>query len=103
MPGCWAKRHGSGRAQNKVVFGMSLVLFVWTDGQVRIPVGYRVWHKGGPSKVDLALELLSYARNRLKCKPQFVLFDSWYPAQRLLKRLKDYIKSLYIILKESNF
>jgi Transposase DDE domain len=76
--------------QNKVVFGVSVVLLVWTDGQVRIPVGYRVWHKGGPSKVALALELLSYARNRLRCKPQFVLFDSWYPAKRLLKRLKDY-------------
>jgi hypothetical protein len=76
--------------QNKVVFGVSLVLSVWTDGQVCIPVGYRVWHKGGPSKVDLALELLSYARNRLKGKPHFVLFDSWYPAKRLLTRLKDY-------------
>jgi putative transposase len=76
--------------QHQVVFGVSVVLLVWTDGQSRIPVGYRVWHKGGPSKVDLALELLSYARNRLKCKPQFVLFDSWYPAKRLLKRLKDY-------------
>jgi putative transposase len=76
--------------QRQVVFGVSLVLSVWTDGQVRLPVGYRVWHKGGPSKVDLALELLSYARNRLKCKPQCVVFDSWYPAKRLLKRLKDY-------------
>jgi hypothetical protein len=38
----------------------------------------------------LALELLSYASNRLKCKPRFVLFDSWCPAKRLLKRLKDY-------------
>jgi hypothetical protein len=76
--------------QQKVVFGVSMVLLVWTDGDIRIPVGYRVWHKGGPSKVDLALELLSHARNRLKCKPQFVLFDSWYPAKRLLKRLKDY-------------
>jgi putative transposase len=74
----------------KVVFGVSLVLLVWTDGEIRIPVAYRVWHKGGLSKVDLALELLSYARNRLKSKPQFVLFDSWYPAQRLLKRIRDY-------------
>ena len=53
-------------------------------------MAYRVWHKGGLSKVDLALELLSYARNRRKCKPQLVLFDSWYPAQRLLKRIRDY-------------
>jgi putative transposase len=76
--------------QQRVVFGVSLVLLIWTDGESRIPVGYRVWQKDGPSKVDLALELLSHARNRLKCKPQFVLFDSWYPAKRLLKRLKDY-------------
>jgi putative transposase len=74
----------------KVVFGVSLVLLVWTDGHLRIPVAFRVWHKGGASKYALALELLSYARNRLKCKPQFVLFDSWYPSKQLLKRLRDY-------------
>jgi putative transposase len=76
--------------QSKVVFGVSVVLLIWTDGQTRLPVAYRVWTKGGRSKVDLALELLSYARNQLKCKPQFVLFDSWYPAKRLLKRIRDY-------------
>ena len=32
--------------------------------------------------MDLALALPSYARNRRECKPQFVLFDSWDPAQR---------------------
>ena len=76
--------------QRKVVFGVSIVLLVWTDGQVRIPLAFRLWHKGGASKFDLALELLSYARNRLRCKPQFVLFDSWYPSKKLLKRLRDY-------------
>lgn len=76
--------------EQKVVFGVSLVLVGWTDGHRRLPVGYRVWPKGGPSKVALALERFSYARNRLRCKPQFVRFDSWYPAKRLLKRLRDY-------------
>jgi Transposase DDE domain len=76
--------------ERKTVFGVAVVLLVWTDGQVRIPLGYRVWRKGGPSKYELALALLSYARNRLRCKPQFVLFDSWYPSQKLLKRIKDY-------------
>jgi Transposase DDE domain len=74
----------------KVLFGVSVVLLVWTDGHVRIPLAFRVWHKGGASKYDLALELLSYARNRLKCKPHFVLFDSWYPSKKLLKRIRDY-------------
>jgi hypothetical protein len=66
------------------------VLLIWTDGQVRIPLAFRRWHKAGPSKFDLALEMLSYARNRLRCKPEFVLFDSWYPSKKLLKRLRDY-------------
>jgi Transposase DDE domain len=76
--------------ERKVLFGVSVVLLVWTDGQLRIPLAFRVWHKGGASKYDLALELLSYARNRLKCKPAFVLFDSWYPSKKLLKRIRDY-------------
>jgi putative transposase len=74
----------------KVLFGVSVVLLVWTDGQRRLPLAFRVWHKGGASKYDLALELLSYARNRLKCKPAFVLFDAWYPSKKLLKRIRDY-------------
>ena len=80
----WSSKH------NKVVFGVSVVLLVWTDGQVRIPLAFRCWHKGGSSKGDLALELLSYARNRLRCKPQIVLFDSWYPSKKLLQRIRDY-------------
>jgi hypothetical protein len=76
--------------QKKVVFGVSMVLLVWTDGQVRLPLAFRLWRKAGPSKYDLALALLSYARNRLKCKPQFVLFDAWYPSKKLLKRIRDY-------------
>ena len=74
----------------KVLFGVSVVLLVWIDGQVRLPLAFRVWHQGGASKYDLALELLSYARNRLRCKRAFVLFDSWYPSKKLLKRIRDY-------------
>jgi hypothetical protein len=68
---------------------------------VRIPLAFRLWQKAGPSKFDLALELLSYARNRLRCKPQFVLFDSWYPSRKLLKRLRDYGWYFVCQLKEN--
>ena len=74
----------------KILFGVSVVLLVWTDGQLRMPLACRVWHTGGASKCDWALELLSYARNRRKCTPHFVLLDSWYPSKKLLKRLRDY-------------
>ena len=76
--------------ERKPVYGFSLVLLVWTDGVRRIPLGMRLWRKGGPSKYDLALELLSYARNRLRGHPEYVLFDAWYPSKALLKRLRDY-------------
>jgi hypothetical protein len=72
------------------VYGFSVVLLVWTDGSVRMPLGLRLWHKGGPSTYALALELLSYARNRLRCHPEYVLFDAWYPSKALLKRIRDY-------------
>jgi putative transposase len=76
--------------EHKPVYGLSLVLLVWTNGPLRIPLGVRLWHRGGPSKYALALELLSYARNRLRCRPDYVLFDAWYPSKALLKRIHDY-------------
>ena len=76
--------------ERRPVYGFSLVLLVWTNGTLRIPLGIRLWHKGGPSKYTLALELLSYARNRLRCRPEYVLFDAWYPSKALLKRIRDY-------------
>src|SRR5919202_3447928 len=75
---------GWSKKDRKVLFGVSIVLLVWTDGHVRIPRACRVWHKGGASQDDLALERLSYARHRLKCQPHFVLFASWSPSKKLL-------------------
>ena len=76
--------------ERRPVYGFSLVLLVWTNGLIRIPLGLRLWRKGGPSKYALALELLGYARNRLRCRPAYVLFDAWYPSRPLLKRIRDY-------------
>jgi Transposase DDE domain len=81
---------GFSSQQRKPVYGFSLVLLIWTNGTLRIPLGIRLWQKGGPSKYRLALELLSYARNRLRCCPEYVLFDAWYPSKALLKRIHDY-------------
>ena len=85
----------------QVLFGVSVVLRVWTDGQSRIPRACRVWHNGGASKYDLALELLSSARKRLKCTPHFVRFDSWYPSKQLQQRLRDYGWSFVCPLKKN--
>src|SRR5918992_3863541 len=76
--------------ERRPVWGFSLVLLVWTNGIVRVPLGIRLWRKGGPSKYALALELLSYACNRLRCRPEYVLFDAWYPSKAVLRRIRDY-------------
>jgi putative transposase len=87
--------------ERKPVYGLSLVLLVWTNGTLRIPLSIRLWRRGGPSKYELALELLSYARHRLRCRPAYVLFDAWYPSRRLLKRIRDYGWSFVCRLKKN--
>jgi hypothetical protein len=44
---------------HRPVYGFSRVLWVWTNGMLRVPLGLRLWCKGGPSKYALALALLS--------------------------------------------
>jgi hypothetical protein len=76
--------------ERKPGYGWSMVLLVWTNGTLRTPLSMRLWRRGGPSRYELSLELLSYARNRLRCRPAYVLFAAWYPSRRLLKRIRDY-------------
>jgi len=38
----------------KPVYGFSLVWLIWTNGTLRIPLGIRLWRKGGASKFQLA-------------------------------------------------
>lgn len=73
----------------KVVFGMSVVLLIWTDGKRKVPLGIRVWQKGGKSKVELATDLLRQAHTR-GISPEFVLFDSWYSAAVLLELIDGF-------------
>lgn len=44
--------------QQRVVQGLNVVVLIWTDRQRRIPVGIKLWRKGGPTKVVQAVPLL---------------------------------------------
>jgi hypothetical protein len=76
--------------EHQPVYGLSLVRLVGTNGLLRIPLGVRLWPRGGAAKYALAVELLSDARNRLRCRPDYVLCDAWYPSRALRKRIHDY-------------
>ncbi|MFL6282058.1 MAG: transposase [Pyrinomonadaceae bacterium] len=91
---CWARwaKHSEAvswvwsSTRGRTVRGMQVVLLVWTDGRRRVPLGLRLWQKGGRSKVELAAELLREAHRR-GVRPEYVLFDSWYAASTLLHLL----------------
>lgn len=74
---------------NRSVKGIQIVVLLLVIGEIRFPIGFRIYDKN-KTKIELALELLSYARNTLKLKKMFVLFDSWYSSKSILKRIKDY-------------
>lgn len=78
----WSSTHG------RVLRGHQVVLLIWTDGRVRVPLGIRLWKKGGFSKVELAAQLLREAERR-GIRPEYVLFDSWYAAASLFHLLED--------------
>ena len=73
----------------KPVWGMQVVLLLWTDGKWKVPIGIRLWRKGGPSKVELAIGLLSQAQRR-GLQPAYILFDSWYAAAQILNVLDSW-------------
>ncbi len=68
---------------------MQVVVLIWTDGKWRVPLGIRIWRKGGKSKLKLAEELLWEARRR-GLSPIYVLFDSWYGGESLLNLLASF-------------
>jgi putative transposase len=70
----------------KPVWGMQVVLLLWAEGKWKVPLGMRIWRKGGPAQVALAIGLLSQARRR-GLQPAYVLADSWYAAAEILHRL----------------
>src|SRR5262249_15714263 len=74
---------------NKAVEGINLVLLIWTDGRRRVPIGIKVWRKGGSTKVVLASKLLRWAY-RLGLKPQYVVFDCWYSSKSILRQIRSY-------------
>jgi hypothetical protein len=78
----WSSTAGSIR------LGMQVVLLVWTDGKLRVPVAMRLWQKGGQSKVELAAEMLREAAGR-GVIPNYVLFDIWYSSRSILNLIDE--------------
>lgn len=74
----------------KSILGLNLVLIAWSNGKVTLPLAFKVYQKtNGKSKIDLACELISFAKN-LGIRPKYVAFDSWYAAGQIFRLLQKY-------------
>jgi hypothetical protein len=73
------------------VMGLNLVVLVWTNESITIPIGIKLYKKdSGKTKIDLAVELIEYAKNTLNIKPLYVLFDSYYSAHAVLEVIESF-------------
>jgi hypothetical protein len=73
------------------LYGINVVFVLWTDGETRFPIGFRIWYKEGTkTKIDLAMDLLRDAKKIYKITPSYVLMDSFYPAAKLVKVIRKY-------------
>jgi len=82
-------RHWSGKHQG-VVRGINLISLVWTDGDRKIPVDYRIYDKAdGRTKNDHFWEMMLMAKGR-GFAPKYVLFDGWYAGLENLKQVRDF-------------
>jgi hypothetical protein len=78
-------------SDRQYLYGINVVFVIWTDGNTRFPIGFRIWYKNdNKTKIDLAMELLNDAKKIYNIKPSYVLMDSFYPAAKLLKLIRKF-------------
>src|SRR5947209_6716492 len=82
-------RHWSGK-HHKTVRGINVITLLWTDGDLKIPVDYRVFDTAdGKTKHDHFWEMMLMAKGR-DFAPEYVLFDNWYASLENLKQVRDF-------------
>jgi hypothetical protein len=70
----WSLKKMKDSSTGQFAYGFNIVLLIWTNGTIRIPIGYRVFlaQPGETSKIEFALEMLEQAKE-LGIQSKFVL------------------------------
>lgn len=82
-------KHWSGK-HRRVVQGINLITLLWTDGEIAIPIDYRIYDRprDGLTKNDHFSDMLRNAHKR-GFRPEIVVFDSWYSSLANLKLIRE--------------
>lgn len=73
----------------KQVFGYNLVMVVWSNGLITLPLCWR-WYRHTQTKIDLAQALLKEVAHIWHLRPRYVFMDAFYVANRLVDQLEEY-------------
>lgn len=72
-----------------IVNSVSIVLLIWTNGKIRVPIRLRI-RKKGETVAQSLLYLIGWYRNRISKKIQYITFDSGFSSAEVLTRINDY-------------
>ena len=77
---------------NSYVWGMHIVVLLWSNGWLKIPICFRIWIpkqkcEDYHTKLELAIDMISFA-HELGLQVEYVTFDTWYSSKALLNLLK---------------
>lgn len=76
---------------NRFVWGMHIVVLLWSNGWIKVPVTFRIWRPEEKceeyhTKVQLAIRMISFA-HKSGLVAEYVTFDTWYSCKELLQKL----------------
>lgn len=90
---------------NKYVWGMHIVVLLWSNGWIKIPVAFRIWVPKEKceryhTKVELAMCMISFAHKQ-GLVAEYVTFDTWYSSKELLQKLSECGYSFVCMIKNN--
>jgi putative transposase len=82
-------RHQWSGKHHRTVKGIGLISLVWTDGDIVLPIDFRIYNinEDNKTKNDHFLDMLDKAEER-GFKPEYVMFDIWYASVKNLKAIR---------------
>ena len=89
----------------KYTWGMHIVVLLWSNGWIKIPVAFRVWIpkekcEDYHTKGELALNMINFV-HKFGLAVEYVTFDTWYTSKDMLATLKSCGYS-YVCMVKSN-
>jgi hypothetical protein len=78
---------------NKYVWDMHIVVLLWSNGWIKVPVAFRIWVPKEKceeyrTKGDLAINMVSIT-HKFGLAVEYVTFDTWYSSKQLLNALSN--------------